>query len=105
VVDLNIAFNFRVDTTGVLLETVSDLNTTGNWSVFGKIGLHLISTLETVVVLYIVVLVVNGPAFILAVVCRVSRAWWPGAVLAFEDVIAHAWDRHWHRVLGDVLLA
>jgi hypothetical protein len=51
------------------------------------------------------VLVVNGPAFILAVVCRVSRAWWPGAVLTFEDVIAHAWDRKWHRVLGDVLLA
>ena len=79
---------FRVDSAGVVLELVGDFDTAGDWTVLGEFGLHLGGSGEAVVVGSIVVLVVNGPALVLAGLAL--WAWWPGAVLALVDGTAGA---------------
>jgi hypothetical protein len=76
-------FPLRVDTTSVLLELVSDLNTTRDGSILHEIRLHLVGTREAVVVGSIVLPVVNSPTFILA--SLVDGAWRPCAVLALVN--------------------
>jgi len=89
-------FVLRVDATSVSLEFVSNFDTACDWSVLVKIGLHLLSTSQAVVVGSIVVFVVNSPAFVLAGL--VLWAWWPGAVLALVDGTAG----HLVKVVSDV---
>jgi len=53
-------FLLRVDTTSVgVLEVVSNVHTARNWSVLEKLSLHLVSTLERVIVGDVVVGIVN----------------------------------------------
>jgi hypothetical protein len=99
VVDHREEFPFGVDTTGVLLEFVSNLNTAGDGTVLGKIGLHLGGTGEAVVVGSEILSVVNSPTFVLASLAL--RAWWPGAVLA----LLHGGAVEATRVMGNILLA
>jgi len=80
VVDHREEFELGVDTTGVLLEVVSDLDTARDGTVLHKVGLHLGGTGEAVVVRSVVLSVVNSPTFVLAGL--VDWAWRPGAVLA-----------------------
>ena len=53
-------FEFGVELKDVLLKSIISLNSVGNWSIFGKIGLHFSGTAERVVVLGIVMLLLNS---------------------------------------------
>jgi len=74
-----------VDTAGVGLEVVSGLNTAGDWTILVKLSLHVALARDKVEVRGVVLLVVNGPAFVLAGLA--DRAWRPGAILAHVDWI------------------
>mmetsp|Transcript_12625 Transcript_12625/g.21241 ORF Transcript_12625/g.21241 Transcript_12625/m.21241 type:complete len:592 (+) Transcript_12625:45-1820(+) len=99
VVDHGEELELGVDAAGVLLEVVGDLDSAGDGAVLEDLGSHLLGASEAVVVAHVVVLVVNGPALVLAGL--VDGAGRPGAVLAEVDGIAGATLE----VVGDVLLA
>jgi len=99
VVDLWEGVVLLVDTSGVGLELVGSLDTARDWAVLVDLLLHLFGTGESVVVRSIVLLVINSPAFVLAVLS--NWAWWPGAVLAHVDGFAS--EALW--IMGNVLLA
>jgi len=87
VVDSGEADLLRVDSIvlfGIVSEeSVGDVDSARDGTVSGKLGLHLISSSDTVVVADVVSGVLDSPAFVLA--SFASRAWRPCAVLAGGD--------------------
>ena len=81
----------------VLLKVVGGLDTARDWTVLVKLSLHLVDSREAVVKGDIVLLVVDGPTFVLAGFA--DWAWWPCAVFADVDWFALC------NVVGLVLLA
>jgi hypothetical protein len=60
------------------------VNTARNWTVGIKLGLHLVRTLNVIVVGHVVLDVrLNCEASIKTVLIR--SGWWPGAVTAYVD--------------------
>jgi len=80
VVDLWEPVMLRENTSGIVLELISGINTAGDWSMGHDLLLHLVSSIETIVILHEIVVVLDSPAFVLAGLS--NWAWWPGAVLA-----------------------
>ena len=83
----------------VLIEIVGGLHTAGNWTVLVDLSLHLVFAVEGIVVGGVVLLVLDGPALVLARLA--DWAWWPGAVFALRN--GAAGELGW--VFGNVLLA
>merc|ERR1712046_555382 len=82
-VDERESYLLRVDSSGVVLEGISDMDTTRDRSILGDFSLHLVNSLDTVVVTDIVTSVRDCPAFVLTTFS--SRWRRPGAVLTFVD--------------------
>ena len=89
-VQLRLFDELLIDTSGiVLLEVVSGLNTATNRSVLIDLRLHLVGTLDRVVVRNVVFLEVDGSAVLLDALFVITElANWRGAVSADIDVLA-----------------
>jgi hypothetical protein len=88
---------FLVDSTVVvLLKVVGGLDSARNWTVHEELSLHFSGAGEAVVQGDVVLLVIDGPAFVLTGLA--DWAWWPGAVFADVDWFALL------NVAGNILL-
>lgn len=87
-----------VDAAGVFFEGVRDVDTAGDGSICGELGLHLRFALDTVVVANVVLGVLYSFAAFDATLIFLGR--WPGAVTAYVDVFGMAL-----KVIRDVLHA
>merc|ERR1719333_1871414 len=88
-----------VDTVVGVLPVVSGMDSAGDGTVGSELGLHLVGTLDLVVLADVVLAVVNGVAVGKRILTLLG--WWVGAVSADVDVLAHAVNK----VVGSVLLA
>lgn len=83
-VDENKVQVLRVNTTSVFLELGSGLDTTADRTVLCKVGLHLVSALQVVVLVDVVLLVGDGEATLHT--AFTSGGWGPCAVTASVNV-------------------
>jgi hypothetical protein len=90
VVQLRLSNELLIDTSGiVLLEVVSGLNTATNGAVLVDLSLHLVSTLDGIVVRNVVFLEVDSSAVIRDAFCVITfLANWRNAISADIDVLA-----------------
>jgi hypothetical protein len=92
---------FRVDTAGVLLELVGDVDGASNWTTSVDLSLHLLSTANVAVLGGTPVVVVgDGPAVLIWV--WIISAWWR-ALAVFADLLWGAVEAGW--VLSEIVLA